>query len=82
MEGNVSRSINGSSGGSSSNGSVTTNDKELTPEEKEEQKLRRKMKYNAPKRISKLEELIEKAELKIANYDEEMMKFGDDVGKL
>merc|ERR1712008_292713 len=32
---------------------------ELTPEEKEERKRRQKKAYNAPKRIKKLEELIE-----------------------
>jgi DNA repair exonuclease SbcCD ATPase subunit len=43
--------------------------------------LRKKL-YNAPKRIEKLESLIEKAELKIAKIDEEMLSVGSDVGKL
>jgi len=55
---------------------------ELTPEEKEERKHRQKKAYNAPKRIKKLEEMIEVAEGKMAGIDDEMMKFGSDVGKL
>lgn len=55
---------------------------ELTPEEKEERKRRQKKAYNAPKRIKKLEAMIETAEEKIADIDDEMMKFGSDVGKL
>mmetsp|Transcript_18055 Transcript_18055/g.25506 ORF Transcript_18055/g.25506 Transcript_18055/m.25506 type:complete len:454 (+) Transcript_18055:22-1383(+) len=54
----------------------------LTPEEEAEMKKKRKEAYNAPKRIQKLESLIEKSELIIADLDEEMMKVGNDVGKL
>lgn len=43
--------------------------------------LRKKL-FNAPKRISKLESLIEQAEEKIASLDEEMLANGSDVGKL
>lgn len=56
--------------------------KELTPEEKEEQKRLRKLAYNAPKQIAKLENLIEAAESKLANLDSEMLEVGTDVGRL
>jgi ABC-type multidrug transport system ATPase subunit len=56
--------------------------KELTPEEKEEQKRLRKLAYNAPKQIAKLENLIETAESKLANLDSEMLEVGTDVGRL
>lgn len=55
---------------------------ELTPEQKAEQEQKRKLAFNAPKRISRIEELIEKAEMKIAMYDEQMLEFGRDVDKL
>lgn len=55
---------------------------ELTPEEKAEQDRKRKLAFNAPKRIQKIEELIEKSEAKIVEYDDEMMKVGNDVEKL
>ena len=42
----------------------------------------RKQAFNAPKRIAKLEKMIEKAEEKIALLDEEMLANGSDVGKL
>jgi ATPase subunit of ABC transporter with duplicated ATPase domains len=59
-------------------------DKEIekTPEQIEEEKKRRKMAFNAPKQIAKLEKKIEQAETKIAELDEEMMTVGNDVGKL
>mmetsp|Transcript_9790 Transcript_9790/g.15036 ORF Transcript_9790/g.15036 Transcript_9790/m.15036 type:complete len:735 (+) Transcript_9790:139-2343(+) len=49
---------------------------------KELDKQTRKQLYNAPKRIAKLESLIEKAEEKIAELDQEMLENGSDVGKL
>jgi hypothetical protein len=55
---------------------------ELSPEEKAELDRKRKLAYNAPKRISKIEQLIEKAEQTIAEIDEEMMKCGSDVESL
>lgn len=55
---------------------------ELTPEEKSEQDRKRKMAFNAPKRIEKIEGLIEQSEAKIIEYDDEMMKVGNDVEKL
>ena len=55
---------------------------ELTPEEKAEQDRKRKMAFNAPKRIQKIESLIEQSEAKIVEYDEEMMTVGNDVEKL
>lgn len=42
----------------------------------------RKKAFNAPKRIAKLESLIEQAESKIAELDEEMLAHGSDIGKL
>mmetsp|Transcript_11224 Transcript_11224/g.22394 ORF Transcript_11224/g.22394 Transcript_11224/m.22394 type:complete len:726 (+) Transcript_11224:42-2219(+) len=55
---------------------------ELTPEEKAEQDRKRKLAFNAPKRIQKITELIEKSEAKIVEYDDEMMTVGNDVEKL
>ena len=43
--------------------------------------LRKKL-FNAPKRIEKLESMIEKAEARIAEIDEKMMAVGNDVGQL
>jgi hypothetical protein len=56
--------------------------KPLTPEEKEALKQKRKQAFNAPKRIKKLEKMIETSEMKIAELDEQMMQVGSDVGKL
>ena len=42
----------------------------------------RKMAYNAPKRIAKIESLVEEKEEKIAELDAEMLANGSDVGKL
>ena len=55
---------------------------ELTAEEKAEQERKRKLAFNAPKRMKKIEEMIAKAEAKVAEYDEQMMKFGSDAEKL
>eukprot|EP00978_Attheya_sp_CCMP212_P018981 scaffold52611_cov48-Attheya_sp.AAC.2 len=54
----------------------------LTQEEKDELKRKRKLAFNAPKRIQKLEGLVEKAEAKVAELDTQMMEVGTDVGKL
>jgi len=54
----------------------------FTAEEKAEQAKRRKLVLNAPKRIAKLEGMIEKCEEVIAGLDEEMLAHGSDVGKL
>ena len=43
--------------------------------------LRKKL-FNAPKRIAKIEELLEKAEADIASLEEEMIAIGSDVGRL
>jgi len=67
---------------SDESGGAATATVELTPEEKEIFRKRQKLAYNAPKRIEKLEALIEQAEAKVAEYDEEMMTVGNDVGKL
>ncbi len=73
-------SLNGAaSSGSTEEGTPT---REMTPEEKAEDKKRRRMAYNAPKTIAKLEKKIESAEMRIAEIDEEMMAVGNDVGKL
>ena len=42
----------------------------------------RKKAFNAPKRIMKLEELINEAEAQVAAIEEEMITVGNDVGKL
>ena len=55
---------------------------ELTPEQKEEKKQRQKKAFNAPKRIKKLETMIETAEAKVVDIDEEMMKVGADLDSL
>jgi hypothetical protein len=55
---------------------------ELTAEEKAEQERKRKLAFNAPKRMKKIEDMIAKAEAKVAEYDEQMMKFGSDAEKL
>lgn len=54
----------------------------LTPEEKDIFEKNRKRAFNAPKRIQKIEQMIEEAELKIVELDETMMEVGNDVGKL
>ena len=56
--------------------------RELSAEEKAEEKKRRKMAYNAPKMIAKLEKKIEACETRIAELEEEMLVVGNDVGKL
>lgn len=55
---------------------------ELSTEEKAELQKKRKLAFNAPKRIEKIESLIEKAETKIAEIESSMMEFGSDVEKL
>jgi ABC-type multidrug transport system ATPase subunit len=42
----------------------------------------RKLAYNAPKRIQKLEEMIAKAENEISKLEKDMLDFGHDAGKL
>jgi hypothetical protein len=55
---------------------------EVEPPKKELDPTQRKQAFNAPKRIEKLGQMIEKAENKIASIDEDMLTHGDDVGKL
>jgi ATP-binding cassette subfamily F protein uup len=57
-------------------------DKPRTKEEEEELKRKRKNAYNAPKRIMKLENMIEDCEVRIAEIEEQMVQLGTDVGKL
>jgi ABC-type Mn2+/Zn2+ transport system ATPase subunit len=61
------------------NGGSTNNS---SPPEKEIDPRKRKMAYNAPKRISKIENLVEELEEKIAKIDEQMLAIGNDVGRL
>lgn len=55
---------------------------ELSAEEKAEQEIKRKLAFNAPKRIKKIEQLIEKAEIKMTEIDTAMLQFGRDADKL
>lgn len=71
------------------NGSITSTSAcgeeveiDLTVEEKAEQDRKRKLAFNAPKRIKKIEEMIGKSEAKIIEHEEEMMAVGNDVEKL
>ena len=57
-------------------------DTEVVVVDKEIDAKRRKMAFNAPKRISKIESLVETKEEKMAVLDEEMLENGSDVGKL
>ena len=69
-----------------SNGETEANGAEssptMTPVDKEAEAKRRKMAFNAPKRIAKIESLVEQKEEKISVLDEEMLANGSDVGKL
>mmetsp|Transcript_13794 Transcript_13794/g.15468 ORF Transcript_13794/g.15468 Transcript_13794/m.15468 type:complete len:355 (+) Transcript_13794:179-1243(+) len=58
---------------------TTTNDVVI---DKEVDEKRRKMAFNAPKRISKIETLVVSKEEQILQLDEEMLANGSDVGKL
>jgi len=69
-----------SSGEAEANGSESSSIETVV--DKEEEEKRRKMAFNAPKRISKIEALVEQKEEKIATLDEEMLANGSDVGKL
>jgi len=64
----------------SPNDSLDSNGEQQRTEEADPA-LRKKL-FNAPKRIEKLESLMEKAEIDIAAFDEEMLQNGSDVGKL
>ena len=61
--------------GSDEDSETTTTNVDVDPA------LRKKL-FNAPKRITKLESLIENAEEKIASIEAEMLANGSDVGKL
>ena len=71
-----------SSSGDVSSDPASSTAVELSQEDKAEQKRKRKLAFNAPKRIKKIESLIEQSELKIAEYDENMMNYGNDMEKL
>jgi len=68
--------------GSVKNSNSKEDNQEMTQKQKEEDQKRRKKIYNAPKRISKLEGMIEKAETRIAQIEETMLEVATDVGKL
>lgn len=55
---------------------------ELTKEEKEEQERKRKLAFNAPKMMKKIEDKMSKAEAKIAEYETQMEEHGSDAQKL
>lgn len=57
------------------------NEAATKPKAQVDPELRKKL-FNAPKRITKLEGMIEKNEEKIATIEEEMLHNGSDVGKL
>lgn len=71
----ASNDSEGSKNSNGANASAKAATKELDP------KLR-KAAYNAPKRIKKLETMIEEAENKMSELDELMLSNGNDVGKL
>jgi ATPase subunit of ABC transporter with duplicated ATPase domains len=61
---------------------TTTTTTTTTVADKEMDAKLRKQAYNAPKRIAKIESLIEQKEDRIAALDNEMLSNGKDVGKL
>lgn len=54
----------------------------LSTAEKEELDRKRKLAFNAPKRIQKIEMMIRVSEKRIAEFDDEMMKCGTNVDAL
>jgi ATP-binding cassette, subfamily F, member 3 len=60
---------------------ITTSTETQQLQDEMDAKLRKKA-FNAPKRITKLEELVEDAEMEVAALDEEMLSYGTDVGRL
>ncbi|KAL7476941.1 hypothetical protein ACHAW6_002768 [Cyclotella cf. meneghiniana] len=54
----------------------------VSSDDKAEKERNRKLAFNAPKRIQKIEDLITKAEAKILEYEKEMMESGQDYEKL
>ena len=69
--------------GSQSNIATSDGTTKETPQiSKEEDTRLRKLAYNAPKRIVKLEALIEKCETSIEQIDAEMLQNGNDLDKL
>jgi len=74
--------IASTSGDVSNDTDTSSSLEQLSQEDKAEQERRRKLAFNAPKRIKKIEDLIEQSELKIADYDEKMMEYGNDMEKL
>ena len=59
----------------------TSNTDKNSPAKDIDPQIRKKL-HNAPKRISKLEKLIEEMEEKIAELDKDMLMNGSDVGRL
>jgi ATPase subunit of ABC transporter with duplicated ATPase domains len=63
----------------------SSEDEELPQETKESKEIDSKLRkeaYNAPKRISKIEALVDQTEGKIATLEAKMLAIGNDVGKL
>jgi ATP-binding cassette subfamily F protein uup len=58
------------------------NEKVSTSSKPQVDRRLQKLAFNAPKRIAKLEELIEETECKVATLEEEMMANGSNMGKL
>jgi len=63
------------------NGETTTTTNDVVIDKEVDEK-RRKMAFNAPKRISKIETLVVSKEEQISQLDEEMLANGSNVGKL
>jgi len=73
--------IEGLSSAASSETTTAATNGAVSPAKEIDPKLR-KQAFNAPKRIVKLEALIEEAEANIAKLDAEMIEIGNDVGRL
>ena len=71
-----------SSGTTYQKSTITINNGDGVVIDKEVDEKRRKMAFNAPKRISKIETLVVGKEEQMSQLDEEMLANGSDVGKL
>lgn len=75
-------SVNGGGRKDHNHHSTGTDDDPSDPYHQQMDAEKRKQAFNAPKRISKIEQLLEDAEARIAAIDEEMFANGSNVGKL
>lgn len=73
--------IDGEASGTSTAASTTAVIAPPAPKKEIDPKLR-KQAFNAPKRITKLESLVEKAEEQMAQLDTEMLEAGDKVARV